>query len=431
MFDLTNKRAWLGCVFVSSCCLVSVSAAMGESTWWQQNKLVNSPGQASERLGRSVAISSDYAVVGTGGPDANAPVLIFKRNARMWTEDAVLTGSDNEYQEYFGAAVSISGDYAIVGAPYDDSNGAVYVFICNDANWTEQAKLVASDGTYSDTFGCAVSIDGDYAIIGAHYDSNDGSAYIFKREGTNWIEQDKLPCPEPNDLTPWLADFGGSVSISGDYAVVGAQGNDDEGYETGAAYLYKRNTGDPNWTQIAKLVSSYRKDADNFGCSVSISGDYVIAGAYSNFTRGAAYIFEKPPGGWVDMTETVKITASTAEQWAQFGYCVAIDGNTAVVGTTKEYAFIFEREQSGWSEKVIAVSSDREAGDNFGKYVAVSGSNAIFSAERDDNEYGVDAGSSYIFNRVCLSLLADVNGDCRVDFTDFSTFAAEWLKSAE
>ncbi|MFE3846210.1 hypothetical protein ACFL1L_05075, partial [Thermoplasmatota archaeon] len=177
-----------------------------------------------------------------------------------WTEQAKLRASDGAAGDQFGYSVSINGDYAIIGARLDDDNGAysgsAYVFIRSGTDWTQQAKLLASDGYIGDNFGFSVSIDGDYAIIGARLDDyngeNSGSAYVFIRSGTAWTQQVKLLASD-GDAGDY---FGGSVSIDGDYAIIGACGDNDNGDGSGSAYVFKKNIpdldcdGTLSWTDI-------------------------------------------------------------------------------------------------------------------------------------------------------------------------------------
>ncbi|MDP8238925.1 MAG: T9SS type A sorting domain-containing protein, partial [Candidatus Hatepunaea meridiana] len=144
--------------------------------------------------------------------------------------------SDAAEGDYFGCSVTISGDYAVVGAYGDDDGaGSAYIFVRDGANWTEQAKLTADDAETGDRFGYSVFINGDYAVVGAHGDGyKTGSAYIFVRDGADWTEQAKLTADDGavHDR------FGSSVSFSGDYAVVGADRDDDGGSSSGSAYIY-------------------------------------------------------------------------------------------------------------------------------------------------------------------------------------------------
>ncbi len=148
------------------------------------------------------------------------------------------------------------------------------------ADITETAKLVPEDGAYNDLFGSSVSISGDYVIVGAPNDdegvlTNNGAAYIFQRSGSTWSQIAKLIAPDRshNDA------FGYSVSISGDYAIVGKPFDDHTGSNYGSAYIFYRNQDGPNkWGQVAKLVASDGGANDNFGSSVAISGDFALSG---------------------------------------------------------------------------------------------------------------------------------------------------------
>ncbi len=283
------------------------------------------------------------------------------------------------------------------------------------ADWQEQQKLTAGDADQYDYFGFSVSIDGDYAIVGARYSDmggpydNRGATYIFKRTGTTWAQQDKLTA---SDAQPGDS-FGCSVSISGDYAVVGAYIKNSH---IGAAYIFKR-TG-TTWSQQAILTASDGAISDEFGYSVSISGDYAIVGAYNDTDLGinqcgSAYIFEKPPTGWADTNETVKLFAFDPAPTAgeRFGYSVAIDANTAIVGADLSSpspqlidsgaAYIFKREGIYWNpQHPKLIASDASGGDNFGRSVAIDFNYAIVGAESDDiDAVNGQTGCAYIFKR--------------------------------
>ncbi|KPK82958.1 MAG: hypothetical protein AMS27_13525, partial [Bacteroides sp. SM23_62_1] len=227
-------------------------------------------------------------------------------------------------EDYFGCSVSISGDYAVVGARGEDedasglntmlSSGSAYVFYKDQGgtdNWGQVKKIVASDRAIEDNFGESVSISGDYVIIGASGEDDDtlggntysssGSAYIFYKDqgGTdNWGQVKKIVAGDRNEYDG----FGFSVSIDSDYALVGApwkeifvtvEGEEDE-FELGSAYLfYKNQSGVNNWGQIEKLVASEWTYEDDFGYSVSITGEYAIAGVHErNNQQGISYVFQ-------------------------------------------------------------------------------------------------------------------------------------------
>ncbi len=231
---------------VSAVLSVLLLAALAANAHAAEVKLNASDGAVYDYFGISVAISGDYAVVGAyGGADAglnSGSAYIFKRDGTAWTEQAKITASDGAAYDCFGYSVAISGDYAVVGAWADADNGAAsgsaYIFKRDGTAWTEQAKITASDGAAYDRFGVSVAISGDYAVVGAHTDDDagmdSGSAYIFKRDGTAWEEQAKITA---SDGAAYDC-FGISVAISGDCAVVGASGDDDAGSNSGSAYIY-------------------------------------------------------------------------------------------------------------------------------------------------------------------------------------------------
>ena len=186
---------------------------------------------------------------------------VFKRAGASWAQETKLLPSDGATIDVFGISVSISGDYAVVGAHRDRDNGSfsgsAYVFKRTDVTWTQEAKLLPSDGAADDQFGISVSISGDYAVVGAQENddngSNSGSAYLFKRSGTSWAQETKLLASDGAAAD----EFGRSVSISGDYAVVGAWRDNDNGTDAGSAYLY--NLHDPF---VANPIQDVAADED-------------------------------------------------------------------------------------------------------------------------------------------------------------------------
>ncbi len=221
----------------------------------------------------------------------------------------------------------LSGDYAIVRAYWDDDNGSnsgsAYIFYYDGTNWSQQAKLTAADPAAADWFGNSVSISGDYAIVGAYLDDDNGvdsgSAYIFYYNGTNWSQQAKLTSADGADYD-W---FGYSVSISGDYAIVGAYADDNYGTNSGSVYLFQRSG--TNWTEQFKWLASDSAAGDLFGYSVSIRSDYAIVGAHydddSGANSGSAYIFGKGLCPISDLTGDCLVNfedfAEMANEWLQ------------------------------------------------------------------------------------------------------------------
>ena len=357
-------------------------------------------GSASDKFGISVGISGDYAIVGAQLDDIGAKTdqgsaYVFKRQGGAWTEQAKLTASDGAAGDNFGSSVSISGDYVIVGSPKGGGNwflqGAAYIFVRTGSAWVLQAKLNASDGVIGDYFGTSVCIDGVNVIIGSPNDSdpfaNVGSAYVFVRNGTVWSQQSKLI----NSAGKYNDRFGYSVGISGNYAIVGAPfTSTDINYPyDGSAFIFSR-TG-VTWTLQAYLYSADGFQDDNFGYSVSISGDYAIVGEPGEYSaplkyNGAAYIYLRNGTNW---QQQAKLTPADPEADSYFGNSVCISGDYIIVGRYYDYAgsnpyqgsaYIYQRSGTSWP---LVRKLDDGSGQNsglFGTSVGVSGFNYIIGA---------------------------------------------------
>ena len=275
------------------------SGVISNNNWFEFDKLLAPDGATYDRFGISVSIDGEYAIIGAPFNDFNGPAsgsaYIFTRTGTTWTLQLKLLASDGTGWDQFGSSVSIDDDTALIGAPYDDDNGyssgSAYVFIRSGNDWTEQGKLLASDGAPGDWFGSSVSIYGDTAIIGEPGDNYNGSAYIFTRSGSVWTEQAKLLASD-GAAGEW---FGISVSIDGDTAIIGDNEDDDNGVNSGSAYIFTRSG--TVWTEQAKLLASDGATYDQLGISVSIDEDYAIIGANldddNGNMSGSAYVFRK------------------------------------------------------------------------------------------------------------------------------------------
>jgi len=401
--------------------------------------------EAGDNFGQSVAISGNYAIVTATLEDGSSTdagfncgaAYIFERDGSgNWIQNPIILRASNlGAGDRFGQCVAISGNYAIVGATYEDGSsdataesGAAYIFERDGSgNWAEKTILRASNLEVNDNFGISVAISGNYVIVGAlgedgssNATPNSGAAYIFERDGSgNWAEKNILQASnlEANDR------FGQSVAISGNYAIVGAwqeDGSSNATLNSGAAYMFERD-GNGNWAEKQILRASNLGANDFFGISVAISGNYAIVGAYFedgsstdvDFNSGAAYIFERDGSG--NWAEKNILRASNLEVSDRFGQSVAISGNYAIVGAYLEdgssntrpnsgAAYMFERDGSGnWAEKNILRASNLEANDNFGySAVAISGNYAIVGAWQEDGSSNAtpNSGAAYIYTGV-------------------------------
>lgn len=283
-------------------------------------------------------------------------------------EQPKLLADDGTEADELGFSVAISGDTVIVGAPGDDSSkGAAYIFerTPGGAEWAQVARLIATDffgaaeGVGGDRFGGSVSINQDMVVVGAPgRTSGRGAAYIFERDlegANNWGRRARLDTGNLNGFG-----FGTSVATNGAVVIVGAPFLDDASLDpTGAVFIFERNRGGVNnWGGNVRRRPTSEAAQDQFGASVSLSGDTVIVGAPFNPERGvgagAAYVIERGPGG-VGLGTLTALNASDASAEDHFGVSVSISGDTAIAGadadddngTNSGAAYVFQRGQPG------------------------------------------------------------------------------------
>jgi len=328
-------------------------------------------------------------------------------------EVAKLVADDGATNDFFGFSVALSGDTAVIGAFRDSDDvkgvdsGSAYVFTRSGTNWGQQAKLTATDGAANDTFGGNVALSGDTAVIGALGDDDDvngvdsGSAYVFTRSGTSWSEQAKLSAADGAAGD----EFGYSVALSGDTAVIGAARDDDKGNDSGSAYVFTRSG--TSWSQQTKLTAADGVAGDVFSISVALSGDTAVIGADLDDEKGdnsgAAYVFTRSGSTW---SQQAKLTADDGAAGDLFGIRVALSGVTAVIGAARDddkgdnsgAAYVFIRSGTTWSQQAKLTAADGAANDRFGTRVALSGNTAVIGAILDDDKSD-NSGSAYVFTR--------------------------------
>ena len=396
----------------------------------QQAYLKASNTGAGDSFGSSVAVSGDTVVVGAPGEDSGATVIdgnqldnrvlsagaayVFVRDGIIWRQEAYLKASNAESLDHFGESVSVSGDTVVVGALYEDSNakgvngdqgnnssvssGAAYVFVRSGTSWSQEAYLKASNAQANDWFGLGVAVSGDTIVVGAdrersnatgvNGDQSDnsvpgaGAAYVFVRSGTSWSQEAYLKAsnPDPYDV------FGRAVAISGDTVVIGARQegskatgvngdqSDNSVLTSGAAYVFRRSG--TSWSQEAYLKASNTGWGDQFGYSVAVSGDTIVVSA-------------------------------PVEDGCATGVNGTGDGDGCFASGA---AYLFHRSGSSWSQLAYLKASNTEAYDGFGSSVAVSGDKVVVGAtEEASGAFGVDgdqldnsvpsSGAAYVFIR--------------------------------
>ena len=258
--------------------------------------------------------------------------------ALLLFQQAELTAGDGAAHDFLGWSVALSGDTALVGAPYHTGSkefqaGAAFVFVRSSGTWTQQAELTAADGATGDSFGMSVALSGDTALVGALDHStagktDAGAAYVFVRSGTTWTQQVELTATDGAAQDA----FGFSVALSGDTALVGSYQHDTAGKQyAGAAYVFVRSG--TTWTQQVELTATDGAAQDSFGFSVALSGDTALVGAPSHtgskeIQAGAAYLFVRSGTTWTQQAELTAADGATADA---FGFSVALSGDTVLV----------------------------------------------------------------------------------------------------
>ena len=401
-------------------------------------QLVPTDLKSNIRYGSSISLNGDYLAVGAEYGDGwyqnSGSVYMYKNDGNgNYIEIDKLKGSGSYEWRFFGNSVSVSGDYVTVGAylegiatktEYDENGtwlgtsqfggaGRTYIFK-NDGNDTykEVAKLqpIAGDITAYGFFGSSVSMDGNYTLIGSEFGDGNisedsvGSAFIFKNifwpnGNDRFVQIAKLIANDPQRHSQ----FGRSVALEGNYAVVGAVRKDGNDIDTGAAYVFK-NDGNDSYTQIAKLTGLGSKKEDYFGASVSISGNYIAVGAYGDdgaeVESGAVYVFKND--GNDNYVQVAKLTVEDASFKDWLGYSVSIKDSLIVAGAfysdegnleNNGAAYVFKNDgNDNYTQSAKLVGKNSK--DSFGSSVSLSSNNIAVGSLLDDVS-GSDSGGVY------------------------------------
>jgi hypothetical protein len=408
--------------------------------WALEAELRTPEPDPEDLFGRSVAVSGNVIAVGAHGTSAPeyktgaVHVYRYDADAGEWHHEAMLTASDGDYGDIFGWSVAMDGDVILIGARDDEVNGepqagSAYVFRHDATEWVEEAKLIDPEPEYPDCFGQSVSIDGDLAFIGAHGDSwLVGAAFVYRNDGTQWVFEDKLIAPDPG-AQDW---FGYSVAVSGNTAVAGAPQADGQ---NGAAYVFRRQDG--QWSFDARLsaaepVGPY--PVFGISSSIGLDGTLILIGAPLDAAMGsqagAAHVFHKTNQGWI---ETAKLTASDGSPSDQFASTVSIDDDVGMINAEgKAYFF------AGFSG---VDCNDNGNPDTCDIFEGVSEDLNVNGIPDECEAIGDLDGNGFVNVRDLLTLLGawgacdepcpptctgDTNGDCVINHLDLAVLLANW-----
>jgi len=373
---------------------------------WQETQRFNAADtQLSDDFGLAVSLWGDWALVGAKSlpnPDALAgAAYLFNFDGMAWNEVVKLTPVDSRGGMNFGAAVSLMGDRAVVGATELFANtsdlGAAYVFDYDGMNWLESQKLVASDGALADSFGVAVSLHNERLLIGAtgvdiSNVNQAGAAYVFDHDGLTWSETQKITATDFGSGDR----FGQSVSIYGDWLVVGSDLDDAGTVESGSAYVFHESNG--TWVEVLKIrpqVSSFA----HLGSAVSVYADRILTGAPFDeglqVKSGTVFVHEYDGLDWNQSSIMIPLDGPANNR---FGTAVSLDQNRALIGA--EYAailgresgaaYVFEFDGNQWQQQQTLIPDDGGILDHFGVEVFLSGDRAFVSSYNG-------SGSVYVF----------------------------------
>ncbi len=391
-------------VQIGSGCFIGYSGISDNTTWSFttsaitesiQRKITADGGASSDYFGKSVAMSGNYAIVGS--PSSNSDIgSAYVYDITTGEEVYNLTPSDGVANDGFGESVAISGKYAVVGAPYKDtSKGAVYVF---DLSTGSQLHKLITDNSAEDIgyeydyFGYSVGVTDNYVIVGitGFYEGDIeacGSAFVFETLTGNFVEKLIAEDASAGD------GLGSSIAIKDNYVLIGAS-NGKVGTSSrnrpGTAYMFDLITGN----QLYKFVGSDAVAGDLFGQSVSISDNYAVVGAPNNNSNtGGVYVYTLSAGTFVQ-----KLTASDGIANDEFGYSISSVGDYLIVGAFGDdnstgSAYVFDLSSLTQVNKITA--NDGNAADSFGWGISISGNYAIIGAHEDDDN-GYNSGSIYV-----------------------------------
>ena len=385
----------------------------------EEQQLIDKPnGKTLDAFGRRVAISGDRAAVSADAENSMGAVYAYELDGDSWTLAQKVLPADLEFLDRFGFSLVMEGSTMIVGNPRDDDqaadSGSVVVFEHDGAQWAEITELTPSVGVELGQFGWSLALDGDVLVVGAIGDespgeNNTGAAWVFRHDGTEWVEEQRLSVPGLDDFD----ELGFAVAVDGDDVFVAAVNDDGVGIDSGAVYTFSYDGVE--WNEGQKLVSGDIAGGDWFGWALDVDGDLLAVSAPQHDAAaensGALYFFERPGGVWV---ESDKIVPDGAGAFENFGWSVDLEGPRMVVGAAAADSFsgalyLFQDVGTQWLESHFWTGSAGPGtgffNDSLGASVALDGAHVLGGAPFADADQE-DAGVAYAYEVTDLAMAA-------------------------
>ena len=435
------------------------------SSWALQQRLGSDSGTDEKGFGMSAAVDADTVLIGAyWDQDAvygyiDSRVHAFSRAAAVWSPQGHLDAGDGKYRTHFGSALAFEGDVAVFGTDEDTTPrgyraGAAYVMTRTAGVWTNAGRFYPADGKIHDRFGVSAAIQGDTILVGSNYatvpdspvdNPRFGRVYLYKKIGGVWTEHAHFDNPAPHGDSGM---YGAAIAISGDTVAIGDH-YEGPGILHTAGCVYTYTLSGDTWSFEAKLVAETRATIGFFGRSLALDGDHLLAGAAGQWrgemfhrsggvwTRQPAILPEQPASGFANavaldggtalvsilrsnefaepLRRAVEVHVLSAGAWtrqatlvpndpdsnANFGYSLAIQGDTAVVGAiTADYrgaVYVFRRQGTSWTQHSKLIAPDAYDRQHLGERVAIDGDTVIATAPRIYDETDLDTGSAYVF----------------------------------
>ena len=400
----------------------------------ERQRLIPTGTVLEDQVGGAVSVSGDVAIVGAVGVGGNfsGAAVIYRRSGTVWQEEQRLEPNPVLPLQLFGATVAIQGDVAMVGAPLFDvtpngNDGIVFVYRYDGSTWVEE-QVLTSPVPGGSTFGRRVKLAGDCAVIGQGGYTNaagilTGGAHVFRYSAPSWVAE--------ATLVPAAAvagdSYGFEVAVSGDRVLLGAPGVDSGGVQVSGAATFFRFDGAAGWIE-EQTVALSTPTSGNFGHSVSLDGDVAVVGAFEATTpvgprSGSVSVFRLTAGTWIE--EAVLVAPGLVVQ-SWFGSATALLDNDLFIGAPNQgfngtggpgATYRYQFDGSEWNLLGAIVPANSLLNDDTGASIAYDGETLLIGAPRDDTGFGLDSGSATIFE-VRRFRRGDVNNDGLLDLAD-------------